>query len=254
MTIYTLYIKTHKITGLKYLGKTTQNPFKYLGSGKDWLTHLKKYGNEHYTEIVMECQTKEEFNYWGRYYSKLWNIVNSQDDYGNKIWANRIPETGGGGLIGSDNPMAKQEIKDKHLSAVRLANKNKEMVANRSASLKKVFSTQEHKLIRSLSQKIAQNNPVVVKKRSKTMTVVQNNPIEKEKRSGKKSYRYDHTIYKFLHLSGIIEICTRQEFQIKYKFTAQYVRHIIQRPGKYTRLGWVRDLAYNIAQDDATIY
>jgi len=96
MTIY-LYIKTHKITGLKYLGKTTQNPFKYKGSGKDWLPHLEKYGKEHYTEILMECQTKEEFKYWGRYYSRLWNIVNSQDDYGNKIWANQKIEGGDGG-------------------------------------------------------------------------------------------------------------------------------------------------------------
>ena len=96
MTIY-LYIKTHKITGLKYLGKTIQDPFKYLGSGKDWLPHLAKYGKDHYTEILMECQTKEEFKYWGRYYSRLWNIVNSQDDYGNKIWANQKIEGGDGG-------------------------------------------------------------------------------------------------------------------------------------------------------------
>jgi hypothetical protein len=29
-----LYIKTHNTTGMKYLGKTTRNPFKYRGSGK----------------------------------------------------------------------------------------------------------------------------------------------------------------------------------------------------------------------------
>ena len=32
----TLYIKTHKITGLKYFGKTTLNPFTYNGSGSHW--------------------------------------------------------------------------------------------------------------------------------------------------------------------------------------------------------------------------
>jgi len=42
-TIY-LYLKTHNITGLKYLGKTTQEPHKYWGSGIDWLLHIKKYG------------------------------------------------------------------------------------------------------------------------------------------------------------------------------------------------------------------
>jgi hypothetical protein len=37
----TLYVKTHNITGLKYFGKTTNDPFKYKGSGKYWLDHLK---------------------------------------------------------------------------------------------------------------------------------------------------------------------------------------------------------------------
>ena len=31
MTIY-LYKKTHKVTGLQYLGKTVRDPFKYNGS------------------------------------------------------------------------------------------------------------------------------------------------------------------------------------------------------------------------------
>jgi hypothetical protein len=94
-TIY-LCIKTHKITGLKYLCKTKSNPFKYNGSGADWKPHLKKYGTDHDTEIIRECSSNEELSSWGRYYSRLWNVVGAMDDYGNKIWANRIPETGGG--------------------------------------------------------------------------------------------------------------------------------------------------------------
>ena len=89
-------IKTHKISGLKYLCQTKQNPFTYQGSGKDWIPHLEQYGKDQYTEILMECHSKEELKKWGRYYSRLWNVVDAQDDFGNKIWANRIPETGGG--------------------------------------------------------------------------------------------------------------------------------------------------------------
>jgi hypothetical protein len=100
MIIY-LYIKTHTITGLKYLGKTSKNPYTYDGSGVDWKMHLKKYGCEHSTEIIRECYSNKELSEWGRYYSRLLNVVNAQDDFGNKIWANRIPETGGGhcGLV-----------------------------------------------------------------------------------------------------------------------------------------------------------
>lgn len=89
MTIY-LYKKTHNKTGLKYLGKTTKDPFDYQGSGKDWKPHLKEHGYDVTTEILKECHSNEELSYWGRYYSALWNVVESNE------WANRIPESGGG--------------------------------------------------------------------------------------------------------------------------------------------------------------
>jgi hypothetical protein len=89
MTIY-LYVKTHSITGLKYLGKTTRDPYTYNGSGVDWKSHLKEHGEHHTTEIIKVCQSNKELNEWGRHYSNLWNVVESKE------WANRIPETGGG--------------------------------------------------------------------------------------------------------------------------------------------------------------
>lgn len=96
-TIYTLYVKTHKKTGLKYFGQTSKpNPHTYQGSGKDWVDHIKQYGYDVTTDIIFQGSDIKERNQWGRYYSRLWNIVNAQDDFGNKIWANRIPETGGG--------------------------------------------------------------------------------------------------------------------------------------------------------------
>lgn len=120
MIIY-LYVKTHSITGLKYLGKTIQNPYTYSGSGTDWKLHLKEYGPDHVTEVLRECKTKEELNEWGRYYSQLWSVVTSKE------WANRIPETGGGWcgqesrkkisktLTGFKRPPRSEEHK-KHLS------------------------------------------------------------------------------------------------------------------------------------------
>ena len=97
MTIYYLYLKTHNITGLKYLGQTKQDPFIYKGSGKEWRAHLKLFGNLVSTEILLSTDNKEVRNFWGRFYSRIWNVVGSQDDFGNKIYANKIPETGCGG-------------------------------------------------------------------------------------------------------------------------------------------------------------
>lgn len=116
MTIYYLYVKTHKVTGLKYLGQTSQDPFKYLGSGIDWVSHLKKFGNDVHTEILLKTTDKSERNQLGRYYSTLWHIVTAADNFGNKIWANKIPETGGGSgerMIGVPRSNdTKQKIRD----------------------------------------------------------------------------------------------------------------------------------------------
>lgn len=88
MIIY-LYKKTHLKTGLCYLGKTSApDPYKYSGSGKYWVRHLKKHGFYFATEILKECSSKEEVKYWGEYYSKLWNIVESDQ------WANHCSSVG----------------------------------------------------------------------------------------------------------------------------------------------------------------
>lgn len=100
-----LYLKTHKITGLKYLGKTKYNPFTYKGSGIDWKKHIQEYGNNVTTQIIKECKDNEELNIWGRYYSTLWDVVNSAE------FANRIPETGGG--VGSFGFKHSEETKEK---------------------------------------------------------------------------------------------------------------------------------------------
>lgn len=93
MTIY-LYVKTHNKTGLKYLGKTkSKDPHKYPGSGLIWKRHLKKYGKDYTTEIIKECADLEAVEFWGQYYSNLWNIVESDE------WANLKPETGEGGGV-----------------------------------------------------------------------------------------------------------------------------------------------------------
>lgn len=90
MRIY-IYVKTHRITGLKYLGKTIRDPYKYKGSGVRWSSHLKKYGNLVDTEILKECKSNHEVKTWGLYYSDLWDVANNPD------WANLKPEEGDGG-------------------------------------------------------------------------------------------------------------------------------------------------------------
>lgn len=88
-----LYVKTHNITGLKYLGQTTQDPFNYLGSGLYWMRHLKEHGSDITTEILFEHTDISAIKEKGLYYSKMWNVVDSSE------WANLTNEEGAGGPI-----------------------------------------------------------------------------------------------------------------------------------------------------------
>lgn len=89
--VYYLYIKTHRRTSLKYLGKTSQDPYRYHGSGTVWVQHLKKHGYDIDTEIIFATESKEELRQRGIYYSDLWNVEHSDE------WANLKREEGDGG-------------------------------------------------------------------------------------------------------------------------------------------------------------
>jgi hypothetical protein len=105
-----LYVKTHRLTGLKYLGKTTANdPASYKGSGTYWSAHIKKHGYNVDTAILRECKDNEEVTEWGKYYSQLWNIVENPE------WANLKDETGDGGNF---RHLVSKEGKQKNLTSI----------------------------------------------------------------------------------------------------------------------------------------
>lgn len=138
-TIY-LYLKTHNITGFKYLGKTTKDPFKYKGSGKLWLRHLHKNGYDVTTEILFETMCEKEFYKVGLKYSKNWDIVNSKE------FANLMFETGTGG----DNPESrKPEVISKAQETKRINGKRwklkKEVKDVHGKIIKKWWNSEEGK-------------------------------------------------------------------------------------------------------------
>ena len=88
-----LYIKTHNVTGLKYLGKTiNKDPHSYKGSGKVWKRHIKKHGYDVTTKILYATDNPEDFSKVSLHFSEKYDIVNSKE------FANLIPETGDGGI------------------------------------------------------------------------------------------------------------------------------------------------------------
>ena len=95
MTIYPtfLYIKQHSVTGLKYFGKTIKDPYKYKGSGKHWVRHIKKHGTEHIETLWVSTPfiDSELISEYALTFSKEHNIVESKD------WANLMEENGQSG-------------------------------------------------------------------------------------------------------------------------------------------------------------
>lgn len=89
--MYYLYVKTHNITGLKYLGKTIQDPYKYKGSGKRWLKHIVKHGYDVSTSILLVTECETELKETGKFFSEFFNVV------ADSRWANLKIEEGDGG-------------------------------------------------------------------------------------------------------------------------------------------------------------
>jgi hypothetical protein len=232
MIIYTLYVKTHRKTGLKYLGQTSKDPFKYQGSGIDWKKHLREFGDDVNTEIIIQTTDIEERNYWGRYYSSRWNIVNAMDDYGYKIWANRIPETGGGGYVDGEiiskamkredvklkrrNTDSKEEVKKRRSLAMQEVSNRNGVNERRSNSVKTSWKTDPKKLDRIQKMKTTVSSEPIKTKIRDSVKKSWEDEETRIKRSGKNSHQYDHTVYQFVHDDGTVENCTREDLRIKY--------------------------------------
>lgn len=84
-----LYVKQHRITGLKYFGKTTNsNPYNYTGSGLYWSSHLAKHGYDIETLHVWEFTDPAECEKFALEFSRTNDIVSSP------LWANIKEENG----------------------------------------------------------------------------------------------------------------------------------------------------------------
>lgn len=73
------------------------------------------------------------------------------------------------------------------------------------------------------------------------MSVILNTPEQQkrmsEQRSSNKNPRYDHTVYSFIHDSGIVEECHRYQLQIKYNLNQGKLSEVVRNKRKSVS-GW----------------
>lgn len=101
-------IKTHSVTGMKYLCSTTvsgKRYDKYKGSGRYWKNYMRKHGFDIRTELIFESDDLELFKKIALEKSAEFDVVNSEE------WANLEPEAGPlGGFYGSHTEETKAKI------------------------------------------------------------------------------------------------------------------------------------------------
>ena len=180
MTIYYLYVKIHRITGLNYLGYTSKlDPHAYAGSGTRWNLHLQKHGYLYDTKILHRCISKSAIRAWGLFYSRLWSVVNSRK------WANLKEENGdGGGCVGEVNGMYGKT----HTDAVKTKLGEEASLRFKGKSYEELYGKDKADLLK--------------KKRSDNLKGKDN--------SFKNNPRFDNNEYTFFNLeTGEIINCTR---------------------------------------------
>jgi len=229
MTIY-LYIKTHRKTGLKYLGKTERDPYKYRGSGKYWRLHIRKHGADIDTQILRECKTVDEVKEWGIYYSKLWNVVECNE------WANLKEEYGDGNSSDTakelwENPLYREKQTAAH---VKLWN-NEDYRTQQNESRKKSWQNTE-RLEKKKNQFLEMwADQEFAERMSSSKKELWKDPVYKEKllerrkqQSGKNHHNYDDTLFHFIHDDGVEEHCTKNVLYTKYGLIPGKVRLVTQ--------------------------
>jgi hypothetical protein len=214
-----LYKKTHRVTGLKYLGMTTKNdPYKYLGSGTYWRRHLDKHGNDIDTEILLITKDIEELRQVGLHYSTIWDVVKSNE------WANLKEESGDGFTSEFNKKKWEDDEYRDMMTMIRQEQWNDDLKAKRSELTHKQMADPEMRKTWLAGNRARWDDPLYVKKIS-------------EQRQGRGNNRFDKTIYHFVHNSGIDEKCTRYDLYTKYDLLSDKVCELVNGNRK-THKGW----------------
>lgn len=84
-----LYVKTHSHTGLKYFGRTVDDPQTYRGSGAYWTRHLDTYGSDVSTHVLGTYTDEASLTAAAQQYSAAHGVSTSTE------YANLLGEDGG---------------------------------------------------------------------------------------------------------------------------------------------------------------
>lgn len=256
-------VKTHRVTGLKYLCITGKNEFgKYSGSGVYWKKHLRVHGKLFDTELIYESNNLEEFSEVCIYYSRLWDVVEAKNDNGEKIWANLIIENGlDGGPSGDDHyskrdgyvkPSPSRETIAKRAGENHWTKKEDSKEILRKAGEKNSGSNNYQKkpgyISLTMSEesrlKISGENHYSAKDGFESKIKGDNNPSKRQdvrdRLSGKNHSLFDHTVYTWINEKlKLVIVSTRYDLIHQYDLNAGAISNIINKSETHkSHRGW----------------
>lgn len=161
----------------------SSRPDPYFGSGTLLRRALKKYGKENFTKrILMECDTKEELDYFEKFFIAAYDAVNSSVYY-------NIAEGGHGGFTGNHTEKTKQRLSENH-KGIQFTEERKRNISK--ANKGRIFS-EKHKqnISKNHADVSGENNPMYGDHRF----AGENNPMYGVHRYGVDSpfYGHEHT-------------------------------------------------------------
>ena len=150
----TLYLKIHNQTGYMYLGKTTQDPQKYTGSGIKWKRHLAKHGKDVTTLVLFESESPTEVKNQGIFYSEYFDVVSSND------FANMTVEQGDGG----NNIIWDDEKREAHKKIMLKVKSRPGAREKRYESLQETWTSEKRKIHSQRMKEVAAEDPSIVER------------------------------------------------------------------------------------------
>lgn len=137
-----IYLIINLINNMKYIGQRKFGQKEpYLGSGKHLKCAITKYGKENFSKkILMECDTKEELDYFEKFFIASYNAVESDEYYnissggegfhGARSEENRQKMLGNKNALGSKRTKEDKDKISNALTGKPLSAKHKQNISN----------------------------------------------------------------------------------------------------------------------------
>ena len=230
-----LYIK--ELAGVKYFGKTTLlDAHSYTGSGVIWKKRIEKYGKENIVTLWVSDWYHDPLplTEFALKFSEDNQIVGSSE------WANYIPENG---LDGHSRASAK--IVNGHPERRKQQSKSVTGTKNgRYDSTIYTFIHEDGKEVRGTRNELSTDH--AVKNVHKLISGAYKSTggwrlgdtlIEDVGKKGKNHPKFNHTVYDFIHESGIEELITCFDLAEKYSLVSGRLNAMVRGLHKSHR-GW----------------